>query len=159
MTSARDRLAQPSLRPASPSAADASGLLIVDDDLAFADTLASEFRDRGYSVECLEGLDRVHTFDLAPFRFAIVDLRLRDASGLDVISWIKEHAAEIRVVVLTGYGSLETAIEARKLGASQYLMKPVDIDTLERALLDESSEGEEMPIPPELQSPHGDEGT
>lgn len=127
-------------------------LLIVEDDLRFADTLSAEFRDRGYEVDWLDGLEALKAREELDYGFAVVDLRLRQDSGLDVIAVLKERSPEVNVVVLTGYGSIATAVKATKLGASHYLTKPVDMDALERALLGEDDEGEEIPIPDQFQS-------
>jgi two-component system response regulator RegA len=127
-------------------------LLIVEDDQRFADTLSAEFRDRGYKVDWLDGIDALKARDDLDFDYAVVDLRLRQDSGLDVIAELKERAPDINVVVLTGYGSIATAVKATKLGASHYLTKPVDMDALERALLGEDDEIEEIPIPDQFQS-------
>jgi two-component system response regulator RegA len=127
-------------------------LLIVEDDQRFADALSTEFRDRGYDVEWLDGLEALRAKTDLDYRCAVVDLRLRQDSGLDVITVLKERAPQINVVVLTGYGSIATAVKATKLGASHYLTKPVDMDALERALLDEEDDIEEVPIPDQFQS-------
>jgi two-component system response regulator RegA len=126
-------------------------LLIVDDNQRFADTLAAEFRDRGYAVTWLESLGAVREAPNLEFDFAVVDLRIRQDSGLDVIGVLKDRSPETVIVVLTGYGSIATAVRATKLGAVSYLTKPVDIDQLERALLGEE-EDEELPIPDQFQS-------
>jgi len=127
-------------------------LLIVEDDPRFAETLATEFRDRGFDVECVASLAEVRGCDVERFAYAVVDLRLRHDSGLDVIGEIKGRSEETCVVVLTGYGSIATAVQATKLGASQYLTKPVDIDELERALTGDESANDAVPIPDEFQS-------
>ena len=127
-------------------------LLLVEDDVDFAETLACEFRDRGYRVR--------HVADLAGLRealgdrvdFAVVDLRLRGDSGLDAVSAIRDAHPEARVVILTGYGSIATAVQATKLGACQYLTKPVDVDDLERALLQGDVAPDEVEIPEEFPS-------
>ncbi|MDG2332652.1 MAG: response regulator [Myxococcota bacterium] len=134
-----------------PPAEDNRSLLIVEDDQRFADTLAAEFRDRGYSVEWLESLREVQEHPTLDFRYAVVDLRIRQDSGLDVISCIKERAPDAVIIVLTGYGSIATAVKATKLGATAYLTKPVDADEIERALTGEDTE-EDVPIPDEFQS-------
>lgn len=126
-------------------------LLIVDDNQRFADTLAAEFRDRGYAVTWLESLVAVREAPNLEFDFAVVDLRIRQDSGLDVIGVLKDRSPETVIVVLTGYGSIATAVRATKLGAVSYLTKPVDIDQLERALLGEE-EDKELPIPDQFQS-------
>ncbi len=127
-------------------------LLIVEDNERFADTLATELTDRGYAVETLDSLNAVRDADLSRFGYAIVDLRLRQDSGLDVIQAIKDEAPEIHIVVLTGYGSIATAVQATKLGAAHYLTKPVDIDEVERALQTAELANDEVPIPTEFQS-------
>jgi len=127
-------------------------LLIVEDNLRFAGTLATELSDRGYTVETLASLEAVKELDTSRFRYAIVDLRLRQDSGLDVIQEIKSQNPDAHIVVLTGYGSIATAVQATKLGAAHYLTKPVDIDEVERALRNEEYANEEVPIPTEFQS-------
>lgn len=127
-------------------------LLIVEDDERFASTLATEFGDRGFETQQAASLSELRELDLARFRYAIVDLRLRQDSGLDAITEIREQNDEARIVVLTGYGSIATAVQATKLGASSYLTKPADIDELERALLGQESPSEEVAIPEEFQS-------
>jgi len=109
-------------------------LLIVDDDQPFGQVLAAEFSDRGYGVEWLDGLEAVERKSELDHHYAVIDLRLRQDSGLDLIKVLKARSPATIVVVLTGYGSVETALEATKLGASAYLTKPVDIDQLERSL-------------------------
>ena len=126
-------------------------MLIVEDDQRFADTLAAEFRDRGYRVEWLESLQAVKEHDSLEFRYAVVDLRIRQDSGLDVITIIKERSPDTVIIVLTGYGSIATAVKATKLGATAYLTKPVDADEIERAFLGESDDVD-IPIPDEFQS-------
>ena len=127
-------------------------LLIVEDNLRFADTLATELKDRGYAVESVGSLAAVQEMDPSHFRYAIVDLRLRQDSGLDVIKEIKRQSPNTHIVVLTGYGSIATAVQATKLGAAQYLTKPVEIDDVERALHTDELANDEVPIPTEFQS-------
>jgi two-component system response regulator RegA len=129
-----------------------ANLLIVEDNDRFADTLATEMADRGYEVATLDSLTAVRDADITRFDFAIVDLRLRQDSGLDVIQAIKERSPATHVVVLTGYGSIATAVQATKLGAAHYLTKPVDIDEVERALHTTDLANDEVPIPTEFQS-------
>ena len=130
-------------------------LLIVEDDARFSETLATEFNDRGYTVETVESLAEAKRTDATRFQFAIVDLRLRNDSGLDVIADLMERAPEMRVVVLTGYGSIATAVKATKLGAISYFTKPVDIDEVERVFHSDDGDGEDdesIPIPDEFPS-------
>lgn len=106
-------------------------LLIADDDVAFATTLASAFRRRGYEV--LIAHDAESAIGLAhsarPDRI-LADLRMPGAGGLAIVRALSAQAA---IVVLTGYGSIPTAIEAVKLGAVHYLTKPADPDEIEAA--------------------------
>lgn len=127
-------------------------VLLVEDDERFAETLAAEFRDRGYDVTTagdVAELDRIRDPDGVDY--AVVDLRLRQDSGLDAIAKLVDLCPGARIVVLTGYASIATAVQATKLGAANYLTKPVDIDELERALHGHDPE-EEIPIPDEFQS-------
>lgn len=125
-------------------------LLIVEDDLRFADTLAAEFRDRGYEVDWVDTLQDVLSIKSPQYDYAVVDLRLRQDSGLDVIADLRKRVPGIVMVVLTGYGSIATAVRATKLGAVAYLTKPVDADQIERTLVADSDE--DVPIPEEFQS-------
>lgn len=126
-------------------------LLIVEDDDRFADTLATEFRDRGYEVGRVSDLAGLEDTDPSRYSFAVVDLRLRRDSGLDAITSIRERSPGTRVVVLTGYGSIATAVQATKNGATNYLTKPIDMDELEHTLINGGG-GEDTPIPDEFQS-------
>jgi two-component system response regulator RegA len=130
----------------------AKTLLIVEDDHRFAETLAAEFRDRDYEVGKAAELAELRALDLGRFRYAVVDLRLRRDSGLDAIAELLERNPGMRVVVLTGYGSIATAVQATKLGACSYLTKPVEIDEIERALQANHTANEEVPIPDAFQS-------
>jgi two-component system, response regulator RegA len=130
---------------------DRPSLLIVEDDARFAETLASEFRDRGYDVERVESVAELHSITIADIDYALVDLRLRQDSGLDAVSEIVARSPTTRVVVLTGYGSIATAVQATKRGATNYLTKPVDVDDIERAFHGED-EDVEIEIPEEFQS-------
>lgn len=127
-------------------------LLLVEDNDRFADTLASEFRDRGYVVQRARDLSSLAALKIGHVQFAVVDLRLGADSGLDAIQSILARSPDARIVVLTGYGSIATAVKATKLGAIGYLMKPTDVDQVERALHEEGDEDTEIPIPDEFQS-------
>lgn len=110
-------------------------LLIVEDDDAFARTLVRSFERRGYRVLRATSLDDVRVLlrGNTP-RFAVVDLRLAGgASGLACVQLLHEHDAETVIVVLTGYASIATAVEAIKLGARHYLAKPANTDEIEAA--------------------------
>jgi len=110
-------------------------LLIVEDDDAFARTLARSFERRGYevlraaSLEDVKGLLRTHRPG-----YAVVDLKLAGgASGLSCVQHLHEHDPAMLIVVLTGYASIATAVEAIKLGARHYLAKPANTDDIEAA--------------------------
>ena len=127
-------------------------LLIVEDNDRFAEALASELRDRGYAVSRAHDLASLESFRNQDVQYAVVDLRLGADSGLDAIQLILGWAPEARIIVLTGYGSIATAVKATKLGAIGYLMKPTDVDQVEHALLDDGEIDTEVPIPTEFQS-------
>ena len=109
-------------------------ILIVDDDDAFREAMEFEFSDRGYEV--LGAPDHRTALALAATHkpeFAVVDLRLGGERGLEVLKDLVERLPEIRAVVLTGYASIATAVQAIKLGAMQYLTKPCEPDAIEAA--------------------------
>ena len=109
-------------------------LLIIEDDAVFARTLARSFERRGYSVEVLPGPERLDEV-AEGFRpdHAVVDLRLAGASGLACVERLHQRGPETRIVVLTGFASIATAVEAIKLGATNYLTKPANTDDIEAA--------------------------
>jgi len=123
-------------------------LMLVDDDDALRSRLARAMAARGFAVsEAATGAAALAVAVREPVDFAVVDLRLPDMNGLDVVRSVKTAAPGARVVVLTGYGSIATALEAVRLGASDYLTKPVDADEVTRALTDQNSR-ESPPRPP-----------
>lgn len=116
-------------------------LLVVDDDDAFREAMELEFADRGYQV--LSAADHRGAVGLATLHrpsFAVVDLRLENDRGLEVIRDLVERVPGIRCVMLTGYGSVATAVEAMKLGAHHYLTKPTDPDAIEAAFRSEGGD-------------------
>ena len=109
-------------------------LLIVEDDEGFARTLTRSFERRGYSVRTLSDAGGLEVLlDTFLPGFAVVDLRLGGASGLTCVQALHLRAPDMRIVVLTGFASISTAVEAIKLGATNYLTKPSDSDDIERA--------------------------
>ncbi len=122
-------------------------LLLVDDDKAFLGRLERAMERRGFDVRSADtvaaGLSAV---EAAPPAFAVVDLRLEDGNGLDVVEALHKKRPDARAVVLTGYGNIATAVTAVKLGAVDYLSKPADADDVINALL---ATGEHPPAPPE----------
>jgi two-component system response regulator RegA len=109
-------------------------ILLLEDDEQLRESLAREFMDRGYDVTQKRQYADVREFH---FHFAVVDLRLESENGLRAVEGILKRNSDCRLVVLTGYGSVATAVEAIKLGAVNYLTKPASIDIIEKALLGE----------------------
>ncbi len=135
-----DQTAQPDIG-ADPS------LLLVDDDEIFLRRLARAMEKRGFSVESASSVAAGKAMAMArPPAYAVIDLRLEDGNGLDVVELLREARPDSRIVVLTGYGAIATAVAAVKIGATDYLSKPADADDVVRALL---SSGEALPEPPE----------
>ena len=109
-------------------------LLVVDDDETFREVLARAMTRRGYAVRTAADYDSaLRTASTCPPSHAVVDLRMPGPSGLRLIPALKRTAPEVRIVVLTGYASIATAVEAIKLGAVQYLAKPVDAAEIDAA--------------------------
>ncbi|HWK87984.1 MAG TPA: ActR/PrrA/RegA family redox response regulator transcription factor [Xanthobacteraceae bacterium] len=126
-----------------------ASLLIVDDDKPFLDRLARAMEGRGFAVttasSVAEGLAAVTK---TPPAYAVVDMRLGDGSGLEVISALKDRRPDARGVVLTGYGNIATAVNAVKLGAIDYLSKPADADEVCAALKAEPGQMPQLPENP-----------
>ncbi len=122
-------------------------LLLVDDDESFLRRLARAMEKRGFEPEIAESVaaGRAIVSRRAP-AYAVVDLRLEDGNGLDVVELLREMRPDARIVVLTGYGAIATAVAAVKMGATDYLSKPADADDITAALL---ATGDDLPPPPE----------
>ena len=122
-------------------------ILLVDDDKAFCTALAGALRRRGFTILQAHDYDEAVSEARAwkPER-AVVDLRLPGRGGLEIVDALKREHAAIRIVVLTGYGSIATAVEAIKAGATHYLTKPAEADAIlaafERTEVDVSAEAE-----------------
>ncbi|HRI53280.1 MAG TPA: response regulator [Pseudomonadota bacterium] len=113
------------------SAEDRPTVLLVDDDEAFRERLARALRDRGYEVRTADGYDAALQLARADSpEYAVVDLRMPGRSGLEVVRDLAALDSSTRIVILTGYGSIATAVDAVRLGAVQYLPKPADADDL-----------------------------
>lgn len=122
-------------------------LLLVDDDEPFLRRLARAMEKRGFEVETAGSVAGGKAIATArPPAFAVVDLRLEDGTGLDVVEVLREKRPDCRIVVLTGYGAIATAVAAVKAGATDYLSKPADANDITHALL---AKGDELPPPPE----------
>ena len=113
-----------------------ASLLIVDDDKAFLERLARAMEGRGFEVETADSVAAgIAAVQKSPPAFAVVDMRLGDGSGIEVISALKDRRPEARGIILTGYGNIATAVNAVKLGAVDYLSKPADADEIFHALM------------------------
>ena len=124
-------------------------LLIVEDDKPFLERLARAMETRGFAVTACESVaDGLNQIAKAAPAFAVVDLRLGDGNGLDVVSALKRKRPEARAIVLTGYGNIATAVTAVKLGAVDYLSKPADADDVVSALLAIGNQKSELPSNP-----------
>ncbi len=111
-------------------------VLVVEDDRSFLQRLAKALEQRGFAVTTAESVaDGLLQLEKSAPAFAVVDMRLGDGNGLDVISALKRRKPEARGIILTGYGNIATAVNAVKLGAVDYLAKPVDADDVVNALL------------------------
>jgi two-component system response regulator RegA len=120
-------------------------LLLVDDDEPFVKRLAKAMEKRGFMPETALSVAEGKAAVMAhPPAFAVVDLRLNDGNGLDVVEMLRARRPDCRIVVLTGYGAIATAVAAVKIGATDYLSKPADADDVTNALLNKAGN---KPIP------------
>jgi len=111
-------------------------LLIVDDDDPFRLRLGRAMESKGFKVVLAKGVEEANILvKKSPPTFAVIDLRLLDGNGLDVVDEIHKIKRDSRIVMLTGYGNLPTAVAAVKAGAIDYISKPADADAVEAALL------------------------
>lgn len=138
---------QPALETS--SAATKGHLVIIDDDQVLADRLGKALERRGFEVtvintvsEALEWIEDTHP------DFALIDLRLGDGNGLDIVQKIKETAPECRAIMMTAYGNIATAVSAVKAGAVDYLTKPADADAVEAVLLGDANARPALPERP-----------
>ncbi|MCB9765371.1 MAG: response regulator [Alphaproteobacteria bacterium] len=105
-----------------------SVFLLVDDDVRLRERLALALRDRGYGVHTADGPTAALAKHAERPTHAVVDLRMPEGSGLDLVAALLEQDPDLKVIVLTGYGSIATAVDAMRLGAVNYLTKPADAD-------------------------------
>ena len=111
-------------------------LLIVDDDNPFRERLARAMEKKGFDVTQAEGVKKgIESVKVKKPAFAVVDLRLNDGNGLEVVKELQSSNSKSRIIMLTGYGNIPTAVAAIKEGAIDYLAKPADADDVEKALL------------------------
>jgi two-component system, response regulator RegA len=142
-------VAMPETREAASGPRGDNSLLIVDDDRPFSTRLARAMEGRGFEVRVAETVaDGVAAIEAQPPAYAVIDMRLSDGNGLDVIARLKERRPEARGVILTGYGNIATAVTAVKLGAYDYLAKPADADEIYAALIAQPGERAEPPENP-----------
>lgn len=122
-------------------------LLLVDDDDLFVKRLAKAMEKRGFLPETANSVSAGRAIALTrPPAYAVIDLRLEDGNGLDVVETLRERRPDCRIVVLTGYGAIATAVAAVKIGAIDYLSKPADANEVMNALL---ARGDTLPALPE----------
>ena len=121
--------------------ADRASLLLVDDDATFRQVLARALEKRGFAVSSAKDVETANAMASAnPPEYAVIDLKMPGPSGLVLVQRLKALDAETRIVMLTGYASIATAVEAIKLGATHYLAKPANADDIVAALM--RSEGD-----------------
>ena len=124
-------------------------LLIVDDDNPFRDRLARAMEKKGFSVSQAEGVKKaIDLIKLNKPAFAVVDLRLADGNGLEIVKELQDSNNSCKIIMLTGYGNIPTAVAAIKEGAIDYLSKPADADDVEKALLADPSKKAQPPENP-----------
>ena len=124
-------------------------LLIVDDDNPFRERLARAMEKKGFEVSQAESVKKgIETVKTKKPTFAVVDLRLNDGNGLEIVKVIQNSNPNSRIVMLTGYGNISTAVAAIKQGAIDYLAKPADADDVEKALLADPNRKAEPPENP-----------
>ena len=122
-------------------------LIIIDDDQPFRERLCRSMEKRGFSVESYsDSRESIERISRKNFDYAIVDMRLEDGSGLEIIKYIKKNNPDTKSLLLTGYGNIATAVAAIKSGAIDYLPKPAEVDQIYEAL---TSSKMTLPPPPE----------
>lgn len=127
---------------------DERSLLLVDDDDVFLKRLVRAMERRGFEVQSANSVVEGKALAVAQRpAFAVIDLRLGDGNGLDVVEALRASREDARIVVLTGYGAIATAVAAVKIGATDYLSKPADAEEIVNALF--AREGDTLPAPPE----------
>lgn len=128
--------------------------LVVDDDDAFRSRLCRALADRGWEAHgAAEGVAGLRAADEVGPELAIVDLRLPGMGGLDIVRQLSERDRSTCIIMLTGYGSIATALSATKLGAAHYLSKPADADQILEAYRKACAAGPEPPPPAEAAQP------
>ena len=127
-------------------------LLILDDDAPLRNRLARAMESRGFEVLTAETVSEgISLAQQTPPAYAVLDMRLADGSGLGVVAALRDAREDARIILLTSYGNIATAVAAVKAGAVDYLPKPADADTIAAALLNAADGG--LPPPPENPMP------
>lgn len=126
---------------------DDPSLLLLDDDAPFRTRLARSLGAKGFQVEAVSSVaEALAAAKARPPTFAVLDLRLEDGSGLTVVEVLRQSRPDCRIVILTGYGNIATAVAAVKAGAVDYLSKPADVEDVVKALL---ASPDDRPAPPD----------
>lgn len=115
-------------------------ILLIDDDENFVESLKLEFQDRGVDVFGFHSYSDITEEIILNSTHAIVDLRLKGENGLNILVSLREQNPDLQMIMLTGFGTISTAVEAMRLGAINYLSKPVSFDVLFQTLKNASSE-------------------
>lgn len=140
-----DRAVQNPQSLGQPGVPEGASILVVDDDELFRERLARALRDRGYEVRTAAGYDDALTACEGDSpEYAVVDLRMPGRSGMELVQALKRIDPSTKIVVLTGYGSIATAIEAIRIGATYYVHKPADADDVLAAF----ARGDAPPLDP-----------
>lgn len=133
---------------------DTQSILLVDDSVVLRDRLAMAFRERGFRVAVASNYDEaVRIFSIETTELAVVDLRMPGKPGLTLLQELKKISPDTKVLILSGFGSISTAIDAIRLGASNFLPKPADVDDILTAFARSDSEvelpnsDEQIPVP------------
>lgn len=128
---------------------DDTSVLIVDDDRPFLQRLGRAMESRGFDVKLAESVQEgMNIAEQDAPAFAVVDMRLQDGNGLELVDKIKAYRPDCKAVILTGYGNIATAVSAVKMGATDYLAKPADADDIVSALTRRPEEKAEPPENP-----------
>ena len=140
--------------PPRTGAPDAPSILIVDDDDTFRERMARAFRDRGFDARTAANSDQAAALAAAESpELAVVDLKMPGASGLELLRRLKSIDPSTKVVVLTGYGSIATALDAVRVGATHYLQKPADADEILAAFRKNDTESGDDSSEPQVSTP------
>ncbi|KAA6205179.1 MAG: DNA-binding response regulator [Candidatus Tokpelaia sp.] len=124
-------------------------LLLVDDNKIFLNRLARSFRQQGFTVlTCAAVKEAIALLQTASPHYAVVDLKLQDGNGMEIIKELRLVSPQTRALVLTGYGNIASAVNAVKMGVVDYLAKPTDVDSIYAALTSQPGDREEPAIKP-----------